>query len=70
LRPRSLDRFETFLNKEALSEIKDRARLISQHLAGRAVWNINSTATGGGVAEMLASCSPIRGQLASMHAGA
>jgi trehalose synthase len=55
IEPRSLERFETFLSKEAVSEIMDRARLFSEHLAGRTVWNINSTATGGGVAEMLAS---------------
>jgi trehalose synthase len=55
IEPRSLDRFEALLSKAAVSEIKDRARQLCQHLAGRAVWNINSTATGGGVAEMLAS---------------
>jgi trehalose synthase len=53
--PRSIDRFETFLSKEAVNEVRDRARILSQRLAGRAVWNINSTASGGGVAEMLAS---------------
>lgn len=37
---------------QQLSDTADRGRLL---LAGRSVWNVNSTAAGGGVAEMLAS---------------
>ena len=55
IEPRSFDRFETILGKEIVDEVTERARLVSQSLGSRAVWNVNSTATGGGVAEMLAS---------------
>jgi trehalose synthase len=55
IEPRSFDRFETILSKAIVDEVKGRARIVSQRLGGRAVWNVNSTATGGGVAEMLAS---------------
>jgi trehalose synthase len=53
--PRSINRFEEFLSEATIDAVERRAELLSQQLAGRAVWNINSTASGGGVAEMLAS---------------
>lgn len=37
----------------AVLELKDEARRVVKHLEGRTVWMINSTAQGGGVAEML-----------------
>jgi trehalose synthase len=40
---------------DALREKADRARTI---LKGRVLWNVNSTAHGGGVAEMLHSLMP------------
>ena len=49
----SLDRFTPLLGDErgqALLAAAERAREL---FAGRTVWNVNSTATGGGVAEML-----------------
>ncbi len=52
--PRPLDRFAEVLDAEhftALLATADRARAV---LAGRTVWCVNSTAAGGGVAEMLA----------------
>jgi trehalose synthase len=52
LRP---ERFEEILSKDAyagFSKVIEGARSL---LAGRVVWNLNSTARGGGVAEMLAS---------------
>jgi trehalose synthase len=52
---RSLKRFEEILDQKTVSDAEASAQLVAQRLAGRAVWNINSTATGGGVAEMLAS---------------
>ena len=55
IEPHGLDRFKTFLSEEMLREVTDHARLVSQNLGRRSVWNINSTASGGGVAEMLAS---------------
>jgi trehalose synthase len=51
--PISLDRLESVLvpgRREALAEAAARGRAL---LAGRRVWNVNSTASGGGVAEML-----------------
>jgi trehalose synthase len=53
IKPQPLERFEPLCGKETVREAIRRARVISQHLAGRAVWNINSTPSGGGVAEML-----------------
>jgi len=55
LEPRPIERFEVFLGQEGIAPILHYARTLSEQLAGRAVWNINSTASGGGVAEMLAS---------------
>jgi len=52
---RSLKRFEEILPLQAVSDAEAQARAVARRLAGHAVWNINSTATGGGVAEMLAS---------------
>src|SRR5947207_2170326 len=53
--PRSINRFEEFMSNATIDAVRRRAELLSQRLAGRAVWNINSTASGGGVAEMLSS---------------
>ena len=53
--PRSLKRFEEILDPQAVGDAEAHARRVATRLAGHAVWNINSTATGGGVAEMLAS---------------
>jgi trehalose synthase len=52
---RSLKRFEAILGPQSVTDAEAHARALAQHLAGRAVWNVNSTATGGGVAEMLSS---------------
>ena len=51
--PVPLDKLAAFLNGDRaarLGEYAERARTV---LAGRTVWNVNATATGGGVAEML-----------------
>lgn len=53
--PLSLERLAELLTPDraaALAQTADRGRAV---LAGRTVWNINSTAAGGGVAEMLAT---------------
>jgi trehalose synthase len=50
-----IERMTRLLDSERgaqLREVADRARVL---LSGRTVWNINATATGGGVAEMLQS---------------
>ena len=55
IRPVSPERFQEVLAPEQFSgfmEQVDRARHL---LDGRTIWNVNSTATGGGVAEMLRS---------------
>ncbi len=49
-----LERFEPLLDPEAFSLLRDAAEAGRELLRGRTVWNVNSTATGGGVAEMLA----------------
>ena len=53
--PRSIERFETLLGHDVMDGVLRRAKSLNTRLAGRAVWNINSTASGGGVAEMLSS---------------
>ncbi len=51
----SLERFRPLLGDEALAELLALAARAAEVFAGRAIWSINSTARGGGVAEMLAS---------------
>jgi trehalose synthase len=53
LQPRPLTSLATLLPQEQADRFHAAASHTSQALAGRTVWNINSTATGGGVAEML-----------------
>ena len=50
---RSLDRFAEYVEPEALSVALVIAERMSAALKGRVVWHVNSTAAGGGVAEML-----------------
>ena len=52
---RSFGLLEGVIGAEAVAAARDRAASLRARLAGRTVWNINSTATGGGVAEMLPS---------------
>src|SRR6266403_1968088 len=51
----SIDRLRGLLNREERAELDRTIERASRLLAGRVVWNINSTAVGGGVAEMLQS---------------
>lgn len=53
--PMSIDRFRPVLGDEATDELLEQARTTAQAMQGRTMWNVNSTATGGGVAEMLQS---------------
>jgi trehalose synthase len=48
-----LERFATVLLPEPLNELQQGIREAPEVLAGRRVWNVSSTASGGGVAEML-----------------
>jgi len=53
--PRSLDSFVDLLGGERVESIERLAKSIRAALGSAAVWNVNSTAKGGGVAEMLLS---------------
>jgi trehalose synthase len=50
-----LERFESLLDAEHYAVVAEALERAQRVLAGRVVWNINSTARGGGVAEMLVS---------------
>ncbi len=52
---RSFSLLEGVIGAAGVAAARDRAAALRDRLAGRVVWNINSTATGGGVAEMLPS---------------
>jgi trehalose synthase len=53
--PLAPDRFRTVLSREQADAFDDVVVQGRELFAGRVVWNINSTANGGGVAEMLRS---------------
>jgi trehalose synthase len=50
-----LSRFAEVAGEERMQEAERVAAAIRQRLVGRALWNVSSTAVGGGVAEMLRS---------------
>jgi trehalose synthase len=50
-----LDRYATLLGESRMRHTGRRVDELRQRLAGRVVWNISSTAVGGGVAEMVRS---------------
>jgi trehalose synthase len=52
---RSLDRLTEMVAPDAIRQTIDLLQKQAQELAGRVFWNVNSTARGGGVAEMLRS---------------
>src|SRR5215211_4101257 len=49
-----MERFRALLGDD-YSEVEEAIEAASRLLAGRVVWHVNSTARGGGVAEMLQS---------------
>ena len=49
----SIDVFRPLIGDERYTRLEASARLIRSLLADNIVWNLNSTASGGGVAEML-----------------
>jgi trehalose synthase len=51
--PVALERLASLLPRERVERIEAYASTAQQLLAGRTVWNVSSTARGGGVAEML-----------------
>jgi trehalose synthase len=50
-----LDRYATLLGESRMRHTARRVADLRQRLAGRVVWNVSSTAIGGGVAEMVRS---------------
>ena len=54
----SIDRFLPLLGEEQIRDADKLGRDVSKRLDGRALWNVNSTASGGGVAEILRSVLP------------
>ena len=52
--PQPLERFRSVLG-DGYEEVASAAASASSLFAGRVIWNVNSTARGGGVAEMLRS---------------
>ena len=53
VRPESLERFAAHVDAKQLERASRALAQAREQLAGRVVWNVNSTAVGGGVAEML-----------------
>jgi len=53
--PLATDRFAEILDEQEFERFGEAVKRSQELLAGRRVWNVNSTARGGGVAEMLVS---------------
>src|SRR5918995_4810508 len=58
LPPASLEGFRTVLDDAQWAQLEDAAVMARRAFEGRVVWNVNSTARGGGVAELLTSLVP------------
>src|SRR5437764_11577759 len=54
----SPERFASVLSSEQMERLRDGVERARQVFDGRVVWHVNSTARGGGVAEMLSSLLP------------
>jgi trehalose synthase len=52
------DRFATVLAEARFAEVEDAVGEAKELFAGRVIWHVNSTARGGGVAEMLTALLP------------
>src|SRR5207253_3718584 len=53
-----IDGFRPLLDGDLWSDLEHETAGLADSLRGRVLWNVNSTAQGGGVAEMLASLIP------------
>ena len=53
-----LERFTPLIGADRIGQLRSLISTSRDIFAGRTVWNVNSTATGGGVAEMLAALLP------------
>jgi trehalose synthase len=56
--PAPLDRFDALIGPDNAARLRAEADRVRVLLDGRTVWNVNSTDTGGGVAEMLHALLP------------
>jgi trehalose synthase len=56
--PRPIERYRPLLGDEEFGRIEAAAEQARRKFAGRVIWNVNSTARGGGVAEILHSLLP------------
>ena len=56
--PTDIEPYRRLLDEPVWAEFKSSMSELARSLRGRTVWNINSTARGGGVAELLASLIP------------
>jgi len=54
----TLERFKTVLSEEQWERLQRTAARARRDFEGRVIWNVNSTARGGGVAELLSSLVP------------
>ncbi len=63
LEPKALDGLSDVLDPPFLDRFTKQMRVTAKGLNGRRVWNINSTAEGGGVAEMLQTLLPYCAEL-------
>src|SRR4051812_9651594 len=54
----SIERFRPLVGSEVWPELEGSLAELRRSLDGHVLWNVNSTARGGGVAEMLASLVP------------
>jgi trehalose synthase len=60
---RSIRILAQFVGESRVQEVETAGRRIRDQLRGRVLWNVNSTATGGGVAELVRGLLPyVRGQ--------
>jgi trehalose synthase len=53
--PRSADGFDGVVSSGAFDRYRELASRVTERLTGRTLWHVNSTAEGGGVAELLSS---------------
>ncbi len=58
VRTAAIRRTECFIGRDRCEETASRLKALAVLLAGRAVWNVNSTAQGGGVVELLEGLLP------------
>lgn len=53
INPEPIEKFRPVIGDKATDELLEIGKQVAMSLQGRTVWNVNSTAAGGGVAEML-----------------